>query len=279
MTFDGIPQATVQKCSVLDAVGKGFWFLCCNLGRFFALSWLGIVIASAAYSANDIYSQVLNADGGSQTNWMAYLASAIAVTVYAVFAVRWHRFFLLDEVESVFTEIFSRRNWVFLGYSSVLVILLLLIILVVGIPLRVLVENIDREYFNILIRLLTWFLGAVFLRFFLVLPATAIERPISLGEAWSKMHGNSWRFIGAFFLGPVLTVSGIRLFVLRHFERPVPIDSIEAIVATNAVETLVEFFGTAVGITVLSIFYRQIVDKEEVSWPVAGGGLPRPPWE
>ena len=43
------------------------------------------------------------------------LISAVYYAMYVVFAVRWHRFYLLDERRSVFSEILAARNWRFLG--------------------------------------------------------------------------------------------------------------------------------------------------------------------
>ena len=81
MTFDGTPQATIQKCSVLDAVSKSFRFVIGNLPRFIALSWFAIVIATASSSASGIFAHVISADSRSQTTWIGYLGSAITIFV------------------------------------------------------------------------------------------------------------------------------------------------------------------------------------------------------
>jgi len=44
----------------------------------------------------------------------------------------------------------------------------------------------------------------ILFRFYLVFPASAIDQPLKLGEAWQKMRGNTWRLIGATILAVVI---------------------------------------------------------------------------
>ena len=98
-------------------------------------------------------------------------------------------------------------------------------------------------------------------RFFLVLPATAVDRPLGLGDAWHIMRGNSWRFIGATWLSAILVLVVSQVLLPYGFEPRAgaePQTAIDAIV----IYALVDFLAIAVGITVLSKFYRHIVGMD-----------------
>ena len=195
--------------------------------------------------------------------------------MYAVFAVRWHRFFLLDERKNVFIGIFSSRDWRFFGYMVLLTCapfvpwLIFLLISSVTIPSGGTFEMVFAILSSLLLTAALILLVVLF-RFSLVLPGTAVDRPLTLAEAWHKMLGHTWRFIGAFFLVMILYV--IPFLIVSEIFGQSDFDSsltggaaeptIGTLFATEAVKAIFGFLFTAAGITVLSTFYRHIIGAE-----------------
>ena len=286
MTTQVPPPAGRGKVPVWRTAIGSYGFVFGNLGRFFALGWLLLVITFAVNMASGALVNVGTGEDASVADWVTYIAlSAASWAMYLVFAVRWHRFFLLDERESVFSEILAARNWRFLGYTVLLSFAPVVPMLVIGlVSFGVFVSVVESqgagavELALILLfglsGIATFILLFVMFRFYLVLPGTAVDRPLTLGEAWRNMRGNSWRFIGAFFLVAIpliivalilATFGGISEFASMTSGAPEP--TIGILVVTNAVTAIIGFFTMAVGVTVLSIFYRHIVGMD-----APGGG-------
>ncbi len=281
MSIGGTPQHTARKVPVWRTVMESYRFVFANLDRFFALGWLPLLITFAVYMAIDVLIDVGGEDNTSVVEWVAYIGlEAASMAMYAVFAVRWHRFFLHDDRESVFSEILAERNWRFLGYT-------LLLAFAPFVPMFVIVLISSGTFLSggeseaggtiefVLTNLAALFgiagfvLLLVMFRFSLVLPSTAVDRPLGLGEAWHKMLGNTLRFIGAFVLVSIPFVILVwivpEFFDLSQFTgttNGAPEPTIGVLVATNVVLALVGFFSTAADITVLSNFYRHIVGGE-----------------
>ena len=247
-----------------------FRFVFANLDRFFALGWLPLVIAFAASMTSGFLTEVDGGESRSLADWVAYVAlSAAYWAMYAVFAVRWHRFYLLDERESVFSEFLAARNWRFLGYT-------LLLTFAPMVPMWVIV--LISGFVSILPSIAASILLFVMFRFSLVLPGTAVDRPLGLGEAWHKMLGHTWRFIGAFFLVaiPAMFLTWIVSAILGQslsggITSGEPESMADVSVVTNAAIAIIGFLWTAAGITVLSKFYRHIVGMDAPEGGAAAG--------
>ena len=279
MSIGGQPPGTAGKVPVLDTAVDSFRFVFSNLGRFFVLAWLPLVIDVALSMTSDFLTETRSGETRSLADWVSYFVLlAASLAMYAVFAVRWHRFFLLDERKSVFTDVLGARNWRFLGYTLLLTyapFVPVLIVFFVGFETFLSwaesgVGGMTRMVISILTGL--YLLAAVtlftiLLRFYLVLPATAVNQPLTLGKAWDIMRGNSWRFIGAAYLGPgmVTIIKGYLLYKgykLYRFIHPVGGAEPQTAIDEIAFSALADFLAIAVGITVLSKFYRHIVGRK-----------------
>ncbi len=230
---------------------ESYRFVFINLDRFLALAWAPMAVSVATHA-------VILAVLGAGTEAMEFnparlvettLISLPSYAMYVLFAVRWHRFYLLEERHGLFTEVFAVRNWRFLGY-------VLLLTLAPGVP---------KLIFGPSGWPVVMVLYFVFLRFSLVLPSAAVDRPLGLGEAWRKMRGYIVPYVAIFILIaiPAIVVAVILavvvfsgMFAGGHevvFER---------VMVHRGVTAIFTFFFTAAGITVLSKFYRHIVGDE-----------------
>ena len=275
------PPAGRGKVPVWRTAIDSYRFVFGNLGRFFALGWLPLVIAFAASMTLAVLVDVGGGTNAPVADWVTYVAlEAVSWAMYAVFAVRWHRFFLLDERESVFSDVLGARNWRFLGYTVLLSFAPVLPIIFLGLigfgdfPLEAEPQAMEAINWTPIILFGLYMLALpiiifVLFRFFLVLPATAVDRPLTLGEAWRNMRGNTWRFIGASFLVgiPLMIAVSIQAMFAAFSQVAsatggAPEPTIGVLVATNAVMAIIGFLLVAAGITVLSTFYRHIVGMD-----------------
>ena len=291
MTTAGTPPGPARKVPVWRTAIGSYGFVFTNLDRFLALGWILLVITFAVYMASGFLFKIGVREAASVADWVTYLAlSAASWAMYAVFSVRWHRFFLLDERESVFSEILVARNWRFLGYMVLLTFAPMVPMFLISFanfgdfPPVAGPQSIETINWTLIILfglsiLAMPILVIVLFRFFLVLPATAVDRPLAFGEAWRNMRGNTWRFIGCFFLVAIpsliliwglFAVFGQSLFG-GGMTGGAPELTIGVRVVMNAVMVIVGFFITAVGITVLSTFYRHIVGIETGEGGAAAG--------
>lgn len=244
------------------------------------------MITFAVNMASGFLIEVGGGESRSLADWVTYIAlSAASWAMYLVFAVRWHRFFLLGERESVFTDVLGTRNWRFLGYTVLLTFAPIVPMFVIGfVSFGVFVSVVETQGAGAVELALILLFGLsgiamfillfVMFRFYLVLPGTAVDRPLTLGEAWRNMRGNSWRFIGAFFFVSIpliiaalilATFGGISEFASATGGASEP--TIGVLVVTNALMAIIGFFVMAVGVTVLSKFYHHIVGMD-----APGGG-------
>ncbi len=277
MSTGGQPLGDAGKVPFLDTPVESFYFVFSNLGRFFALAWLPLVINIAFSMTSGLLTETGSGETRSLADWVIYIVFlAASLAMYAVFAVRWHRFFLLDERESVLGEILAARNWRFLGYTLLLAFapIVLEFLIAFGAVLSgagsLVAETIDMVVSYIGRYKFAWVIVFIFLsRFFLVLPATAVDRPLTLGKAWHIMRGNSWRFIGATYLSAILVVVVSDVFLPYGFE-PRAGDGPQTAIDAIVIYALVDFLAIAVGITVLSKFYRHIIGGESGGGGAAG---------
>ena len=286
MTTEVPPPAGRGKVPVWRTAIGSYGFVFGNLDRFFALGWLLLVITFAVNMASGFLIEVGGGESRSLADWVTYIAlSAASWAMYLVFAVRWHRFFLLGERESVFTDVLGTRNWRFLGYTVLLTFAPIVPMFVIGfVSFGVFVSVVETQGAGAVELALILLFGLsgiamfillfVMFRFYLVLPGTAVDRPLTLGEAWRNMRGNSWRFIGAFFFVSIpliiaalilATFGGISEFASATGGASEP--TIGVLVVTNALMAIIGFFVMAVGVTVLSKFYHHIVGMD-----APGGG-------
>ena len=251
MTTEVPPPAGRGIIPVGRTAIESFRFVFINLDRFVALGWapmVAIVATNAVILA--LAGPGMEAMEFSLARFVAIkLISLPSYAMYVLFAVRWHRFYLLEERQGVFTEVIAVRNWRFLGYVLLLT----------------LAPDVPRWIFGPSGWPVVVVLYFIFLRFSLVLPSTAVDRPLGLGEAWRKMRGYIVPYVAIFILIaiPAGIVSGILavvvfsgMFAGGHevvFERAV---------VHGGVTAIYTFFFTAAGITVLSKFYRHIVGME-----------------
>lgn len=199
MSDSGTSSAEPRKIPFWRTIFQSFRFVFTNLHRVLAIGWLPFIIIAVAFYvviAEKVGYATITAAITIPTEILSWLA-------YAVFGVCWHRFVILGEQRSATAGLLAWRNIIFFGYFAVLV----------GVPAFAM-NRIGQYGFNpalqnpptmwelvaSVLAVVGWTVYFILYRFYLLFPATAIDRPLKFGEAWRRMRGNTWRLIGATFL-------------------------------------------------------------------------------
>ncbi|WP_119167194.1 hypothetical protein [Algihabitans albus] len=161
----------------------------------------------------------------------------VNVCAFSLFAVAWHRAFLLDETPRLFPLIRRRHLHFALLFLPFFMILLFyniplgagvvfsvdhLILLLFFFGEEVTISpNLPRGFATIILLLFSALLSGSYLliRLVLVLPAIAIDERFSFGDSWRKTAGNAWSLVGACVWPSMLaiTIASLPILLQRWF--------------------------------------------------------------
>ena len=274
MSIVGQPPGTAGKVPVWRTAVESYRFVFANLDRFLALGWLPILVIFGVNLAFGFLDRLHIRD-------LVWLLSCVP---WAVFAVRWHRLVLLKDRAGAFKELFAPRNLRFLTYALFLsltagVIAMFVMVSAVFFVSLTLGTEADLPgtsqaaaglnpwlVFNWAVTILLYL---PVLRFTLLLPGAAVDRPLSLGQAWREMGGNSWRYISVVILMviPYLPVyfflSEFWSYLLAPYMSPNEAEvSVGVLAVISLVNAVIGVLMIAIGATALSNVYRHIVGGE-----------------
>ena len=182
---------------------------------------------------------------------------AVSLVLYVMFAVAWHRRFLVEEQTTVGAALrWGPRHMQFLGRIGVLAL--------VGVPILVLLPMTRAENAGLTVPLLFIVMIVTVLayaRLLLLLPAAAIDERLTIQGAWQLTRGLGGRMFGIAVLPliPILFVSAIATAPLRAAIIAFGLsESFTAIFVSALVEQVFAFAGFAVAVSALSIAYRDL---------------------
>jgi hypothetical protein len=136
------------------------------------------------------YALLSGTDPAAPPPPLAVLVSIIAFIGGLAIAVAWHRFILLDEQPSGWLPAFDgRRMLSYFGYSLLLALIALVIMIVVGLVLGIF-AILGGVIMFVLTSFVTVFIILVIgFRLALILPASSVDKRLRLGEAWAATSG------------------------------------------------------------------------------------------
>ncbi len=291
MSTDGQPPDTARKVPVWRTIGESYGFVFSNLDRFAVLACVPILIVFGTELANHLIDSL-------PASWKFTLVSLGA---WIVFVVRWHRLVLLEDRGGAFRAILALRNLRVFAYVLVSVLILMFasriflrtasylldflshLATTVDLPgtvpeltvRSVVLSEVGLMAILFLTSMIIYWLLA--LRFTLVFPGAAIDRPMRLVDAWRELKGNSWRYIGIIIIGILMPYDIVDLIVSLYwsglttttftvtgtelpFVTRMPINLETGVVAFSM--TVFGALMAAVWSTVLSKVYRHIIDGE-----------------
>ena len=195
------------------------------------------------------------------------VASAILglIAVVAAFwiAVAWHRYILLDEMpETIAPPFRGDRLLAYFGNSLLVGLIALGIGLVVFVPLGI-VAGVTAGgggtplFLLLLVPLVGYFLITAFTyRFSLILPASAIGKPITLSQAWAATSVAN----GTIFALAFMSVLCIVLLTLPGLWIRSNVGSLAAVIW----QTLVGWIELMVGVSIITTLYGHYIEKRPV---------------
>ncbi len=216
------------------------------------------------------------------------LAGGLAqIVLYVMFAVAWHRHYLVGEDAATPFAIlrWRRRHWRFALKGVLLVILFFVIMMIVSlIALPMLGGLLSHAgpnggpmagfftfalLFNVVVGLAVYYFGS---RFLLAFPAAAVDdTTVGLSASWDLTDGNSLRFFAALILvaGPFMLLEYLGAYLgVALFGRALFSPSLAAILIV--VQQALYFIAIALTTTAASITYRTLKELDTAARAAAG---------
>ncbi len=186
------------------------------------------------------------------------VGQGIARIFWIIFAVAWHRFVLLGPSRARTTVgiDFTQRELNFFACA-------LVIFFISSAPYYAVVTRIITpvDWLFLILLYWPWLVLPVAARMVLVLPAAAIERRISFGQAWTMTRGTTWRVVA------IMVLCGSPLAILfQVMYRPLVLsvmDSFPLLMLVEVAAVMITFLQIAVFAAGLSLTYRWISQRGE----------------
>jgi len=172
--------------------------------------------------------------------------------VFSWVAVAWHRFILKEEAPGRLPPLRSDLVWPYLGRSILIALILILAAIPLGLVFGLIADGSQSlAMAGIVGILMALVLGWIGTRLSLVLPARAVERPMTFGESWAATASAS----GAIFL--VVLILAVINFVLGSLFSLILGDNL----VSGLLSLVVQWFITMLGLSVLTTLYGNLVER------------------
>jgi hypothetical protein len=243
-----------------EIVKHSFTMLFRNLGNAMRVSLgpiaLALVVAFAIISllqvsAARVVYDVSRGEMSSNVAFAVILLTLVFFFVSAWIAVSWHRFILLEEYPGILPALSGRPVWPYVGKT----LLLALVMMAAMIPALIVTSLLTGLFgatpgiFSIVGIGLALYFSYMWLRLGLVLPATALSRPMGFGEAWRSTgpYANAILGTGALL---ILINSGVAL-----------ISSLMPSLLSALLDLVSSWITVMIGTSVLTTLYGVIVER------------------
>jgi hypothetical protein len=187
---------------------------------------------------------------------LALVAVLVVLVVFSWVAVAWHRYILKEEPPGLLPPFRADLVWPYLGRS----VLLALILIVAAIPLSLVLGLVAGSLGSVAAAVvmglaLSLVLGWIGTRLSLVLPARAVDRPMTFGESWAATAPAS----GA-ILAVVLILALLNMVLGTLFTAILGENLLSAIL-----DLIVQWFTTMLGLSVLTTLYGHLVERRPLT--------------
>ncbi|MBN9673440.1 hypothetical protein [Roseibium aggregatum] len=222
-------------------------------------SWIVLQFVLMTSARLVVGSAGQQADPSVQAVFFSLAIMVFTLVSSASISVAWHRFGLLGDKPGLIHLKFSRIE------LSFVLKMLLLGLFVLGLWLVVLLVHnlILVPAFTIVFGLLLLFFAIpAFFRLSLILPATAVERPIGLGEAYSVSAGLGWyMFFASVILALPFALANLGIqYLLQAASGSIPLLFIQ--IKILILNVLLQIIVTVLGISVLTGGYRIAMERK-----------------
>ena len=248
----------------LDIVKHGVDMLLRNLGPALRVSvgpFLIAVVLTTVMGALGLGTLALDPSAesldGAAGLALGGILSAVVLLVAILFivswvAVAWHRYVLKEEMPGLLPPLRTDLVWPYLGRSILIALILILAAIPLGIVFGLVAGGTQSvTVASVLGLLMALALGWIGTRLSLVLPARAVERPMTFGESWAATApATSAIFVVVLILALINFVLG-SLFTLILGDNFV----------SGLLSLVVQWFITMLGLSVLTTLYGHLVER------------------
>lgn len=237
------------------------------------LGWIMLLALLAVAILPDLLIPGRHVGGQFRIGWQDGAQAVVALLALAAFAVRWHQSILLGDPRRQPPSMFF-RGWVrFLVYGCVLYGALGIVVAATAFGLAWSAPDPALEGLIALGALIViWLVLLATARLALLFPAAACGRPLGVGAAWRLMRGNSWRMVWVSILTalPLKIVAFGLAAIMIAAALPAGSEFVTTppmgfVILSGVIEAVSDMLLAALGASVLSGFYRELV-----AWRASG---------
>jgi hypothetical protein len=259
--------APPQKVAIGAIVRFAYRNVFGRIGVISELGWIMLLILLAASILPALLLPGTTRSDPLRLDPSDYAQEGVTLLALSAFAVRWHQLILLGDPRRLPRALFFRAWLRFLIYGCVLYAVLGAILVVTLLSMEPLIASMTAKALVALAALtLCWLTLLVAARSALLFPAAACGKPLGLGSAWRLMGGNSWRLVWASILtaAPLKAATFAVITILvaaimpEGSEHPVT-PPLGFVILIGVIETVSDMLLAALGASVLSGFYRELV--------------------
>jgi hypothetical protein len=259
--------ARPQKVAIGAIVRFAYRNVFGRIGLISELGWIMLLILLAASILPALFLPGASRGDPLRLDPLDYAQAGITLLALSAFAVRWHQLILLGDPRRQSPTLFFRAWLRFLIYGCALYAALGAILAITLLSMKPLITSMTVKALMAVVALtLCWLALLVAARSALLFPAAACGRPLSLGGAWRLMGGNSWRLVWASVLTalPLKAATFAVITVLVAAIMPEGSEQLAApplgfVILIGVIETVSDMLLAALGASVLSGFYRELV--------------------
>ncbi len=269
------PDMDKQENFLLPAnriLKESFQYIWVERRNFFAMALLPVVALSIIGSVLALLfpDPILTVDkesGIPSINFMIIPLLLVNIVFYAMFAIAWHRKWLMGESDiTIYSALkWDKRKTKFITRLIQVFLLSFATIFALRIFLSLLPGTTGFLTSSLGMMLVIACITLVFARLSLLLPAAAVDDEMSVKDCFIMTNGNSWRLGILVILPPIpLTILQLvsHMVLFNIFDTLGVSSSLFAGLIFNLVEQALNYIGIAVGVSALSMAYIFFKEKK-----------------
>lgn len=240
-------------------------------GAWFVLQLVLFFAAAMILESPEPIQQGIGYSAAPENILFSLVGFAFALVSSASIAVAWHRFGLIGDYPDLIHLKVGRVEGQFILKSLLISLLAMCTFLVLFLLLSVIFALFPDgmgQVFSIICGVAAAIFAAPhFMRLYIALPATAIERPMGLKEAHAAGYGLGWSMVGTIFVLslPILLVSIGLQFLINMAGGGLPLLFIQF--KTLILNLLLQMLITVLGISVITAGYRAAMERQGQNRP------------
>ena len=184
--------------------------------------------------------------------WLVYVIASLVMTLWI--AVAWHRYVLLEDIsDGWFPRWRGDRIWAYFGRSVMVAFIAMIVAVIVGAITGLVMVPLGLEQIAALLAIVA--AAFVFYRFGAALPAAAVGKSLSLGQAWRTTAGEN---------ATLLVLSLVTAVASYIVQLPGMMNSNPFSLISIVYSVVVGWFLTMIGVSILTTIYGHFIEKRSI---------------